>query len=144
MMLSKRKEWKDLCKKFQIIFRKGTFNKILLSKSSENSNVNLFVIDIDDVEIDFEKKFVGFRQGLINNDILKSVKHSKTLCVINKIDKAVGRKFPPTICEMKSQIEDIKEFVFTCKVYSYYKPKRPVLNDRKLVVFLTIMINSSY
>ena len=74
------------------------------------------MIDIDDVEIDFEKKFVGFRQGLINNDILKSVKHSKTLCVINKIDKAVGRKFPPTICEMKSQIEDIKEFVFiSCK-----------------------------
>jgi len=74
------------------------------------------VIDIDDVNIDFEKKFVCFREGLINNDILKSVKNSKTLCVVNKIDKAKGKKFPDSICEMRSQIEDIKEFVFiSCK-----------------------------
>ena len=76
----------------------------------------MFVIDIEDINVDFEKKLVNFKPGLINNEILKSVKNSKTVCVINKIDKINEKKFPEEVCEMKCSFENFKWFIFiSCK-----------------------------
>lgn len=57
-----------------------------------------------------------FRSGLINEEINKSVGNSKTIGVINKIDKNGKLKFPENVCELRSEIENIKSFIFiSCK-----------------------------
>ena len=59
-----------------------------------------------------------FRKGLINEEINKSVGSSKTIGVINKIDKNGSIKFPENVCELRSEIENIKSFIFiSCKEF---------------------------
>jgi len=62
---------------------------------------------------------VKFRNGLINEEVNKSVGNSKIIGVINKIDKIKNMKFPENLCEMKSDIESVKNFIFiSCKEFT--------------------------
>lgn len=77
--------------------------------------MNLLVLDIEDVYLDFINKNVEFRNGVMNNEIIRSVKDSNTICIINKIDKK-SDKFPENVVELNCKIENLKQFVFiSCK-----------------------------
>lgn len=74
--------------------------------------MNLFVVDIDDIEVDLFKSFLRFKTGLISKEIKQTIKKTNTVCVINKIDKFPGLKFPENVTKLTCEIENLHEFLF--------------------------------
>lgn len=53
---------------------------------------------------------------MLNNEIIQSIKGSKTICIVNKIDKIPEKKFPENLNKMQCEIENLKDFLFiSCK-----------------------------
>lgn len=78
--------------------------------SSENSHLNILVIDIDDVHIDHAINKITFKKEKMNFALLDTIRKNKTLCVINKLDKKekeiqVKKKYI-------SEVEGLNHFIF--------------------------------
>lgn len=57
-----------------------------------------------------------FKARVINEEIKQAIKKTNTICLINKIDKFPGLKFPENVAKLTCEIENLQEFLFiSCK-----------------------------